>query len=79
MIKMLIMIECDLCNTIFPQVISQVNRTDIPTTRLFNSLLNLEEDGWQSQHASTYHICYDCCHPDNADNKQERKETVLPF
>jgi hypothetical protein len=65
MIKMLIMIECNQCGSTFPDVVSQVNDTNLPFFRMHDVLLNLDNAGWLSQKSASVHTCYDCQHSDN--------------
>ena len=77
MIKMFIMIECNQCGGTFPEIVCQVNDTEVPVFRLYDVVLNLEDAGWLSQQSASVHTCYDCRHPDNP--QQEDLEASCPF
>jgi hypothetical protein len=62
MIKILVMVECNLCHATLPRALSLTNRTDIPRKKLHDLLIDAEQNSWQSMHVSTEHICADCCH-----------------
>lgn len=77
MIKTLIMVECDYCYSVMPGVITLTNRSDLPGELIYGLLLDAEERGWQSHHASSDHMCDDCCDPDHDYNT--KKPPLLPF
>jgi hypothetical protein len=78
MFKTLIMTECDQCNTVFPEIISQTNNVEVPLFRLFDVVLHMDQAGWRTDQAASAHICYECCrHFDNS--QQEELETSCPF
>ena len=77
MFKTLIMTECDQCNTVFPEIISQTNNVEVPLFRLFDVVLHMDEAGWLTDKAASAHICYDCLRLDNF--QQEELETSCPF
>jgi hypothetical protein len=79
MIKMLIMIECDECSSVFSEVISLTNSSVVPRNQLHKLLLNVEEEGWQSHNASTTQICYDCWHPEKAEQNADSEDSFCPF
>jgi len=76
-IKILVMVECNLCNTTLPRALSLKNCTEIPREKLHSLLLDAEEDSWQSQHVSTEHICADCSHSDSEETAGAK--TFIPF
>jgi hypothetical protein len=77
MIKTLLMVECDQCDSVFSEIITVTNSSELPRGRIHSLLLNVEEAGWQSLRASTTHICYDCWHPEKTETKVE--ESFCPF
>jgi hypothetical protein len=77
MIKILVMVECNLCHATLPRALSLTNCTDIPREKLHDLLLDAEESSWQSQHVSTEHICADCWSPDSEGTGSSK--AFIPF
>jgi hypothetical protein len=78
MIKMLIMIECNRCGATFPEIVSQVNDTEVPLFRMYDVLLNMDEAGWLTEKSACIHTCYDCQDSNNSP-QQELEESFLQF
>lgn len=65
MVKILVMVECNLCHATLPRALSLTNCTEIPRDKLHDLLLDAEENSWQSQHVSTEHLCAECLSSDS--------------
>ena len=79
MIKTLIMIECDQCHAVFPNIIDVVNHLEVPLNRLGDTIFDAVDAGWHSPWLSTFQICPECRYQDDVDNDEHQKEEVLPL
>jgi len=62
MVKILIVIECDACNGVFPNIAAAENPQRLPV-KIHRLQLTAEENAWQLSKNSTVHYCPDCMKP----------------
>lgn len=78
MIKVLVMVECNLCHATLPRALTLTNRSEIPHKQLQELLIEAEQSSWQSQNALTEHMCDECCNPD-PEYRTRRPKAFIPF
>ncbi len=61
MLKIIALIECDVCNGVLSQIAVAEKPGEMPAEQLHELQLTAEEYGWQLLKNSTVHYCYDCC------------------
>lgn len=62
MVKILVVIECDSCNGLLPNIALAENPLQLPA-EIHDLQLTAEERAWQAVKNATVHYCPECLHP----------------
>ncbi len=63
MLKIIALIECDICNSVLTSIAATKNATADLTEKIHDLQITAEEYGWCATQNATVHHCADCLRP----------------